>query len=112
MGAPPAATRPGLKRRLLEGAIGTQVRRSRWNSAWPAIIGLAASLLLGLGLYERERARTETLARQVAQLDAALRGALDTLSIIRGASRVMPPSCTMVGNEGGMIIFADSTTHR
>ncbi|MEP6573362.1 MAG: anti-sigma factor [Gemmatimonadota bacterium] len=112
MGASPAVPRPGLKRRLLEGALGSPVRRWRWTSQWPAIIGIAASLLLGLGLYAREHARSETLTRQVAQLDAALRGAQDTLSIIRGASRVLQASFTMDGHNGGMTIFADSHSHR
>jgi hypothetical protein len=112
MGAAPASPRPGFKRRLLEGALGTRTRRSRWASPRVPAIGIAASLLVGLGLFARERGRAGALEQQVAQLGDQLRGVRDTLSIIRSASRVLQASISMDGHEGGMTIFADSRTHR
>jgi hypothetical protein len=108
MGVEPTAPRPGLKRRLVEGALGTRGRRVRW--AVP--IAAAAALALAAGTWWTGRAREQVLQQRVAQLRQQLDEVRDTLSIISGAGRVLQASITMDGHQGGLMIFADTKTHR
>ena len=106
MGASPAAPRPDLRRRIVDGVLGKE--RARRASRWmPA--ALAASLLLGVGGWWAGTRRADTaLASERARV-AALE---DTLSVIRGAGRVLQARVEMNGAQGGLLIFADERTHR
>ena len=112
MGVDPAPPRPGLKRKLEEGVLGRG--RWRWNRA--ASAALAAGLLLsvaGYGLGRRQaEASVQRVTAEARAASAAMAAMGDTLSIIRGAGRVLQASVTMDGHQGGMVIFADERTHR
>jgi len=109
MGAAPVALRPGLSRRLAEGVLETRGRR--WmRRAMPA--ALAASLLLGAAGWLAGRQETGRLARELEERDSRLTALMDTVSIMRGADRVLQASIDMDGREGGILIFDDSATHR
>ena len=91
MGAAPATLRPGLARRIFDGIV--EPRRTR--------------------LVRRvSQQRVERLAATLDAHDRRLAALSDTLSIMRGASRVLQTSITMDGHQGGMMIFADERTHR
>ncbi len=106
MGAAPVTVRPGLTRRLVEGAIGRRAG-SRRVGLLPA--ALAASLVLVAGGWLRERrqfrAEREALRQEVAMVR-------DTLGIIQSAAKVRYASITRGGHQGGLVIFADERTHR
>jgi anti-sigma-K factor RskA len=110
MAVEPVTPRPGLTRRLVEGALGRRERR------WPIETALAASLVLAAGAWGwalwRDRSASARQAGEVARLERALITARDTLAIMRNASRVAQASVTMGGRHGQLIIFADEQTHR
>jgi len=110
MGAQPVTPRPGLTRRLVEGALGRR-RVPRW---YP--VALAASLLLavlswGWAAWRDGQVRS-VYASRLATLEQALAEARDTLAIMRNASLVAQAKVTMGEHRGHLIIFADETTHR
>ncbi len=108
MAVAPVAARPGLRRELVEAALGGGRRRSRWL----APLAVAASLTLALGLWGWGRQRAAVLSADIADLRSRLGATQDTLSIIRGASRVLQASIQMEGHQGGLMIFADQRSHR
>ncbi len=112
MGVRPVAPRPGLTRQLVDGATG----RVRRRTGWPVPVALAASLLVAVGsvLWARAEVRrvTEASSRRQAAVAAELAGVRDTLGILRGASEVRHASITMGEHTGGMMIFADTRSHR
>ena len=91
MGAAPATLRPGLARRIFDGIV--EPRRTRL-------------------VRRASQQRVERLAATLDAHDRRLAALSDTLSIMRGASRVLQTSITMDGHQGGMMIFADERTHR
>jgi anti-sigma-K factor RskA len=109
MGAEPAAPRPGLERRIVHGVLGgVPAHASRW---WlPAL--LAAGLLLAVGGWWSGSRRVAAEEAELAAARAELAALQDTLSVIRGAGRVLQASVEMNGAHGGMLIFADERTHR
>lgn len=107
MGVAPVAPPPGLAHRLV-GRILTP--RRPWQRAWP--IGLAAGigLLLGSGLGMRLAAGRG--ADHLAALQAKVDATVDTLTIMRAATRVLQAKVEMEGHQGSLMIFADERTHR
>lgn len=105
MGTEPVTPRPGLTRRLVEGAIGR--RRRSWS--WVLPVALAASLVLVAGSWFRERG---TLRADREALRHELAMVRDTLGIIQSAAKVRYASITMGQQQGGLVIFADERTHR
>ena len=99
MGAPAAAPRPGLNRRIVEQVLrGRRAQRPRWRL--PAAIA-AAGLLVAGGWYLGQSSRQAT----VTALE-------DTLSIMRQANRILQANVEVDGAKGGLLIFADEATHR
>ncbi len=106
MGVEPATLRPGLRRRIVDHAVGLPERgRQRWLLAAAAI----ACLFCGAGGWVAGQQRGTALAAVDSGRLAALE---DTVSIMRGAAKVMQASFEMDGQEGGVVIFADDKTHR
>ena len=115
MATMPVAPRPGLQRKLLEGALG--VGRWRWTRL--TTVAVAASLLLSVGIYVRDqhqqrgfRARLAQQTRELSSRAQALAAAEDTLSIMRDAAQVVQAGFTMHGKDCGVLIFADARSHR
>ena len=109
MGVAPVPLRPGLSRRFVEGVL--ESRGSRWmRRAVPAAI--AASLLLGAGGWLAGRSELEEMRAALQERDRQLAALTDTLSIMRGAGRVLQARIEMDGHEGGIFIFDDSVSHR
>lgn len=115
MATAPVAPRPGLQRKLLEGALG--VGRWRWTRLTTAAV--AASLLLSVGVYARDRLVQQRLQAELTRQEqaltartSALAAVQDTLSIMRDAARVLQANFTMHGHPGGVLIFADEHSHR
>lgn len=115
MGATPLAPPPGLTRRLTEGVLGRSPRQRRW--VVPITIA-AATILVTLVTWQawqkttRLSAEVEGLLAQVQQTDARLAATLDTLSVIRSATRVLQARLAMAGERAGLVIFEDAATHR
>lgn len=109
MGVSPVPLRPGLRRRLMEAVL--ESRGSRWmRRALPA--ALAASLVLGIGGWLLGRSEVARLSAELRERDRRLAALTDTLSVMRGADRVLQARIEMDGREGGILIFDDSATHR
>ncbi|HWA16409.1 MAG TPA: anti-sigma factor [Gemmatimonadales bacterium] len=108
MGVTPVPLRPGLNRRMVEYAVGADRRRP--GPAW--LVSAAAACLAfavtgwTLGASHARPAVTDRVqARELAAIE-------DTMSIMRTAGKVLQEKLTMDGKEGGVVIFADSRTHR
>lgn len=108
MSLPPTAPRPGLRRRIIQYALdGTSAPGPRW--LLPA--ALAASVLLALGGWAG-RQRAQALETEVTALQAQTAALEDTLSVMRRAGRILQTSVEVGDRRGGLVIFADETTHR
>lgn len=108
MGLPPAAPRPGLRRRIIEGVLDHGGRRRRWL----APLAVAASVLLAFGGWAVGRGQAHSLETTIAELEQRTAALADTLSVIRRAERVLQSSVELGGRRGGLVIFADETSHR
>jgi hypothetical protein len=107
MGVTPVTPRPGLKRRIVEGTLQPRRRRD-----WAVPAAVAASLLfLAAGWYAGSR-EVRTISDQLAQAQRRLVALEDTVSVVRQAARVLQAKIEMGGQQGGLLIFADSVTHR
>lgn len=106
MGVQPVTLRPGLRRKMVDHAIGApSARGNRW------MLGAAAMACLLCGAGGWFAGQQQGLA--VGAVDAIRLAALeDTVSVIRDAAKVMQASFMMDGQESGVVIFADSRTHR
>jgi anti-sigma-K factor RskA len=125
MAVAPVTPRPGLQREILRHATR---RAGSGLSRWRLPVGIAAALFSGLigwqlgqrnvqhgvspavaltpsGPLSSGSLPTPTLATRFAALQ-------DTVSIMRQAAKVMQATIMMHGKEGGMVIFADASTHR
>jgi hypothetical protein len=108
MAVSPVPLRPGLPRRIVEHAVGIDHRRPR-----PRWLAAAAAACLLCGAIGWTAGARHAAVRRAATLEARELAALeDTVSIIRGAGRVMQEKLTMDGKEGGVVIFADAHSHR
>jgi anti-sigma-K factor RskA len=106
MGVAPVTLRPGLRRRIVDHAVGDSPRGYR---NWMLAAAAVACLLCGAGGWVAGQRQ----ATGIAAIDRTRLAALeDTVSIMRGAARVMQASFMMDGQESGVVIFADSVTHR
>jgi anti-sigma-K factor RskA len=112
MGVTPVTPRPGLTRQLVEGALG----RRRAAPRWVVPLALAASLLLSVGswfwAWSTVRAFEEDVSAERERVARELAMTRDTLGIIRQAAMVRHADITMGEHKGGLIIFADTETHR
>jgi len=106
---PPAAPRPGLRRRIIQYVLdGTRAPRPRW--LLPAAI--AASVLLAFLGWTAGRQGRPALEAELAVLESRTAAMEDTLSVIRRAGRILQTSLAVGDRRGGLVIFADETTHR
>jgi anti-sigma-K factor RskA len=110
MNLPPAAPRPGLKRRIIRFVLDdARAPARRWYL--PALAA-AASVLIALGGWTAGRQQAAKMEAEVAALRGRAMALADTLSIIRRAGRVLQANVDVDGRTGGLVIFADETTHR
>jgi hypothetical protein len=109
MGVRPVRPRPGLRRQIVQQVLGeTRPRRGHWLA--PIAVAAAAVLLMAIFHPGRREARELRVAlSERSQELAALR---DSLSIMQRAARVLQAQISMDGHEGGMLIFADTVSHR
>jgi len=109
MGLDPVAPRPGFRRRIIQRVLeGNRSRGQRW--LLPA--ALAASLLLAAGGWYAGDQRARAVEAAFAGEHVRLAALEDTLSIMRGAGRVLQASVQVGKQRGGLVIFADEVTHR
>lgn len=109
MGAAPVRPRPGLRRAIVQGALGERPRARR---KWLAPLALAASALLAVSGYVPEHRNVVRLSGALAGRTEELMALRDSLSIMTQAARVLQARIAMDGHEGGMLIFADNISHR
>ena len=109
MAVPPAAPSPGLRRRIVSRVLDGRVRRA---PRWLVPLAAAASLLLAAGGWLLGRSGREQMELALARERARVAALTDTLSVIRGAGRVLHAEVTMGDARGNLFIFADTTTHR
>lgn len=108
MGVAPVTPRPGLESGLVRNILeGPARRRGRWVSA-----ALAAALLLSVGGWFSRGQRIAVLNVRVIEREARVAALEDTLSVMRTAARVLQASIARAGRAGGLVIFADSVSHR
>lgn len=116
MAPAPVAPRPGFSRRVLDEVIGPRpsgVRRWGWPLA--AAASLVSAMVLGGVALERTGQVTALRAERdsiIAAHGVALAAAQDTLSVLQSAERILQASIEVNGRLGGMLIFADETSHR
>lgn len=117
MGAAPVPPRPGFNARVLRAATGAASPRT--NPAPWIIAALAASTVITAGIAlqrnQEASARSAAVAALQVDLDAARSESAalsDTLSIVRKAGKVVYAALTMPGQQGGVVLFDDPTTHR
>jgi hypothetical protein len=109
MGASPVTPRPGLRRRIVQHALGGP--GSRWR-VWAVPVGVAAALAcLAVGWYAGNR-RAVAIAEELASSTERLVALEDTVSVMRQAARVLQAKIELDGRQGGLVIFADPKTHR
>jgi anti-sigma-K factor RskA len=106
---PPAAVRPGLRRRIVQHALGeSRVAVPRWL---PAAV-VAAGVLLAAGGWLAGHRQVRPLETELAALRTRATALADTLSVMRRAVRVLQAQVDLDGGQGGLVIFADDVTHR
>ncbi len=109
MSLPPAAPRPGLRRHIIQYVLDdARVPGPRW--LLPAAI--AAAVLLAFGGWAAGRQRAQALETEVSALQARTAALEDTLSVMRRAGRILQTNVEVGDRRGGLVIFADETTHR
>lgn len=109
MGASPVPLRPGLARSFYDRVIEPPHRRwMRRAAPW----AMAASVALAVAGWTVGRSGQTRLAAELTGRDRTLAAVQDTLSVLRGASRVAQAGIAMNGVSGGMMVIADMETHR
>jgi hypothetical protein len=115
MAVTPVAPRPGFSRRVVDEVVGP--RASAWQR-WSAPLATAAAMaaIVFGGVAVRQQGQLADLRAQrdsiILSLGGQLAAAQDTLSVLRSADRILTASIEMEGRRGGLLIFADETTHR
>lgn len=109
MSLPPTAPRPGLRRHIIQHVLdGGRVSRPRWF----LLAAVAASVMLAFGGWAAGRQRAQALEADVTALQARTAALEDTLSVMRRAGRILQTNVEVGDRRGGLVIFADETTHR
>lgn len=110
MSLPPATPRPGLQRHIIQHVLDhAKAPRSGWLLPAAAV---AASLMLAVAGWTAGRRQAQALKTEVAALETRAAALEDTLSVMRRAARVLQTNVEVGGQRGGLVIFADETTHR
>ena len=110
MGVAPVRPRPGFRWRATRAVFGPPPR-NRWLVWLP--VAAAAGLLVAAGVALRNgSARESVLTSELARSRQALAALGDSVAILRGTARVLQASIEMEKHQGGLLIFADSVTHR
>jgi hypothetical protein len=109
MAASPVTPRPGLRRRIVQHALGGPGSRRR---AWAFPAGIAAALTcLAIGWYAGSR-RAASIAEELVLSKQRLDALEDTVSVTRQAARVLQAKIELDGRQGGLVIFDEPKTHR
>ena len=109
MGVTPVAPRPGFRRRAAEAVLGS--RRGRWLP-WISLAAAAVVIVAAIATVDRASRRERAVADRLVESERALAALNDTVAILRHAARVLQASIAMGDHQGGLVIFADSVTHR
>ncbi len=110
MGVTPVQPRPGFRWQVARTVLGNH-RPSRAR-VWAPLAVAAAALLALAGTWRTSHTREASLTADLVQARGQLAALGDTLDILKRAAKVLQASIEMDGHEGGLLIFADSVTHR
>lgn len=110
MAVDPVKPRPGFRWQVANAVLGVR-RPSRWIQ-WLPLAAAAALGVVSVGLARRGAAREEVLSTQLAQTERSLASLSDTVAMLRRAARILQANIEMDGKQGGLVIFADSVSHR
>ena len=109
MGMSPTVPHPGLKRRITQQVFEERTPTLR---RWLVQAALAASVLLAVGGWLAGQRKVGSLETEMAALRRRSAALADTLSVMRGAGRVLQAQLQVGDQRGGLVIFADERTHR
>jgi Anti-sigma-K factor rskA len=117
MGVAPVTPPPGFQWKAANHALSRRRPVSQWLRALP-LLAAAAAIFFAVSLV-RERRERDAQTVQIAQLSRDLSAARetfaalnDTVAVLRGAATVLQTAIAMNNHKGGLIIFADESTHR
>jgi len=109
MGTRPVRPRPGFRRQVVRQVLGEG--RPRWRR-WVAPLAMAAAAVLVVAVFHPDRRQARELRAALSERSAELAAHRDSLSVMQRAARVLQARISMDGHEGGMLIFADTVSHR
>lgn len=110
MGAGPVRPPPGFRWRVARAVLGPG-RAPGWRAWVPLGVAAAALLAAGIG-WQRSAAREARLQAELDSVSGRLVAIADSLSVMRQAAQVLQASFDVDGHRGGLLIFADSVSHR
>jgi anti-sigma-K factor RskA len=110
MGARPVRPPPGFRWRVAHAVLGP--RRAVGRRSGLALATAALALLAAGIAWQQGRARTAELRAELAAARTELAVVTAALSVMQQAATVLQASIEMDGHQGGMLIFADSVSHR
>lgn len=110
MGVNPVSPRPGFRWQVAEAVLGPR-RPVRWV-VWMSLAAAAAFGAVAVGVSRRAADREARLTATQRVTEETLAALSDTVAMLRRAARVMQASIQMEGHQGGLLIFADSVTHK
>ena len=106
----PVVPSPEFLARALARATGRS-RWTRWETWVP--LALAAGIVLAAGLAVRNASnRADRLDRALTRSRDALAALSDSVAILKRAAKILQASIEMDHHRGGLVIFADSASHR
>jgi hypothetical protein len=110
MGLKPAKPRPGFRWQVAKAVLGAR-RPSRLLIWIPLAIAAGLGVVV-LGVDRRAGVREAELVARQAATAQQLAALSDTVAMLRRAATILQASIEMEGHRGGMVIFADSVTHK
>jgi len=110
MGAQPVHPAPGLRWRIVRSVLGGN-KPAAWRTWGPVGLAAAALLIAAVGMSRQVDGR-RAAERALASANDRLAALTDSLSVMQRAARVLQASIEIEGARGGILIFADSISHR
>lgn len=110
MGVTPVKPRPGFRWQVARETLGSR-RGPRWRT-WIPLAAAAGLGVLAIGMSRRAATREAAMTAELARVGQSLAAVSDTVAMLRRAARILQATIEMEGRRGGMLIFADSVSHK